>query len=274
MRICSHIHTYHSHDSNTKVKDIVDRAIQLGYDAIAITDHNTTKGAYEALGIAQDRIEVIIGAEFNTEKGHILCFNIDNEVEENCKREGNQYDFYDLVREVRKQNGLLFLAHPIQSKATAELEFIEQLDGIELINSRVESSFAVKKSKELNRKILRNCNTSVISGCDAHTIRELESTYMGFDIPNSPKEEIDSNQLFLGDKTIYFKKTPYKVIAWNKLTQNKTDGLEHYAKQIIKLILGIFIDMIMAMGGNEFETIRICKEDKQRDKAKEEGCGR
>lgn len=262
MRICSHIHTYHSHDSNAKVEDIVNKAILLGYDAIVITDHNTTKGAYEALEIAQGRIRVVIGAEFNTEKGHILCFNIDNQVEENCIREGNLYDFYDLVRKVHEQNGLLFLAHPIQSRATTELGFIEYLDGIEIINSRVESSFAVKASRELNREILKNYNTSVISGCDAHTVKELESTYMEFQVSDLPKEESELNNLLLGDKTIYFKRTPYTIIAWNKLTQNRVNGWKYKVKQIAKLILGVFIDFIIAMGGNKFETIRICKEGK------------
>jgi len=240
----------------------VNKAIHLGYDAIAITDHNTTKGAYEALEIAQGRIRVVIGAEFNTEKGHILCFNIDNQVEENCIREGNLYDFYDLVRKVHEQNGLLFLAHPIQSRATTELGFIEYLDGIELINSRVESSFAVKASRELNREILKNYNTSVISGCDAHTVKELESTYMEFQVSDLPKEELQLNKLLLGDKTIYFKRTPYTIIAWNKLTQNRVNGWKYKVKQIAKLILGVFIDFIIAMGGNKFETIRICKEGK------------
>ncbi len=262
MRICSHIHTYHSHDSNTKVEDIVNKAIHLGYDAIVITDHNTTKGAYEALEIAQGRIKVIVGAEFNTQKGHILCFNIDNQVEENCTRERNLYDFYDLVRKVHEQNGLLFLAHPIQSRATTELGFIEYLDGIELINSRVESSFAVKASRELNREILKLYNTSVISGCDAHTVKELESTYMEFQVSDLPKEESELNKLLLGDKTIYFKRTPYTIIAWNKLTQNRVNGWKYKVKQIAKLILGLFIDFIIAMGGNKFETIRICKEGK------------
>ena len=262
MRICSHIHTYHSHDSNTKVEDIVNKAIHLGYDAIAITDHNTTKGAYEALEIAQGRIRVIIGAEFNTEKGHILCFNIDNQVEEDCIREGNLYDFYDLVGKVHEQNGLLFLAHPIQSRATTELGFIEYLDGIEIINSRVESSFAVKASRELNREILKNYNTSVISGCDAHTVKELESTYMEFQVSDLPKEESELNKLLLGDKAIYFKRTPYTIIAWNKLTQNRVNGWQYKVKQIAKLILGVFIDFIIAMGGNTFETVRICKEGK------------
>lgn len=262
MKICAHIHTHHSHDSNTKVEDIIDKAIQLKYDAIIITDHNTTKGAYEALEIAQDRIKVIIGAEFGTEKGHILCINIDDTIEKNCIKIGSKYDFEDLIKKVRRQNGLLFLAHPIQSKATSDLEFIKQLDGIELINSRVESSFAIKKSEELNNKILENYNTSIISGCDAHTIKEMESAYMEFNIPNPLDKELDINELLLGDKTIYFKRTSYKLIAWNKLTQNKMNGLMYYIKQIIKLILGIFIDIKIWIGGNKFETIPIRKKVK------------
>lgn len=268
MKICSHIHTNHSHDSATKVEDIINKAINLDYDAIIVTDHNTTKGAYEALKLANDKIKVIIGAEFNTENGHIICINIDETIENECKKKGNQYDFQDLIRNVRKQNGLLFLAHPIQSRAKTNIEFIKDLDGIELINSRVESSFSIKESDELNKKIIRQLNPALLSGCDAHEFKELESTYMKFNISSLPENKSKINNLLLGEKTIYYKKSSYKLIAFNKLTHNKTNDFNFYVRQIIKVILGIFIDFKISLGGNKFETISICKGSKQEIKTK------
>jgi len=259
MKICSHIHTYHSEDCVSRVEDIVEKAIELKYDLIIVTDHDTTKGAYEALKVAQGRINVIIGAEFGTEMGHILAINIDDTVEKNCMKTGKKYDFDDLVKKVREQNGLLFLAHPVQSRAKINFDFVEKLDGIELINARVESSFAIKKSNELNKRIRAKYNPSVIAGCDAHTIKELESTYMEVDVPDSSQWDI--KELLLGDKTLYLKRSSYKLIAWNKLTRNRGKGIKHKMKQVIKMILGIFIDFKIALGGNSFEAIRICKED-------------
>lgn len=257
MRICAHLHTHHSFDCNIKTEDIVDRAVKLGYDAIIITDHNTTKGAYEALEAARDRITVIVGAEFSTEKGHILCINIDDTIEKNCIKNGALYDFADLLMKVREQNGLLFLAHPIVSEVKTDMDFIRQLDGIELINSRVESGFHVKKARNLNKIIFDNYNLSFISGCDSHTIKELESTYMEVDISN--RSVYDINELLRGSKTIFHKRTSYALVARNKLTQNKDKGTLYCIKQIIKMILGIFIDIKICVGGRQFEAIRICK---------------
>lgn len=259
MKICSHIHTHHSHDCVSTVEDILEKAIELQYDALIITDHNTTKGAYEALNKAEGRIQIIIAAEFGTEVGHILAIDIDDSIERTCLMKDGKYDFNDLVKKVREQNGLLFLAHPIQSRAKFNHDFIQQLDGIELINSRVESSFVVKKSKELNQRLIEKYQPSIISGCDAHTVKELEGTYMEFTSEN--RDFINIKELLLGDKILYSKRPSYKLIAWNKLTQNKGKSIKFYTKQIIKMTLGIFIDMKIAVGGNQFVTIRICKED-------------
>src|SRR5262249_27821852 len=80
-----HLHTHHS-DGNWSPAELVERAVELKLDSIAITDHDTTNGIAEALAAAAGRIEIIAGVEINTvwrgpdgeqEDVHILGYFID-----------------------------------------------------------------------------------------------------------------------------------------------------------------------------------------------------
>src|SRR2546430_1069508 len=46
-----HVHTGRSGDSMTSAASIVRRALRLGIDVLAITDHDTWQGAVDALGV-------------------------------------------------------------------------------------------------------------------------------------------------------------------------------------------------------------------------------
>ena len=50
-----HIHSKYSYDGILEPKDIVKIAIKKGLDGIAITDHNTVKGALEAKKYEYDK---------------------------------------------------------------------------------------------------------------------------------------------------------------------------------------------------------------------------
>ncbi|NLA87168.1 MAG: PHP domain-containing protein, partial [Clostridiales bacterium] len=155
MKISIHIHSEYSSDSKLPIAAIIEESRKLGYDAIAITDHNTVAGSMAARDMLRDDISVITGAEFSTEKGHILALFIDDTIEKSCRmndsRPGRTYDFNGLVSKVRDQGGLLFLAHPIQSLAPQDHSFIKQLDGYERINGRINSSHKDKKADRLSR---------------------------------------------------------------------------------------------------------------------------
>ena len=60
-----HLHTHHS-DGNWTTEELINRACQLGFDTIAITDHDTTAALDEGHLLAAGRIRLIDGIEFNT----------------------------------------------------------------------------------------------------------------------------------------------------------------------------------------------------------------
>ena len=79
-----HIHTNFS-DGQASPAAIVERAAELGYDMIAITDHDGVDGIFEALAAGEDAgLKVIPGIELETETEegiglHILGYGIDPE---------------------------------------------------------------------------------------------------------------------------------------------------------------------------------------------------
>ncbi|MDI3547632.1 MAG: 3,5-nucleoside bisphosphate phosphatase [Halanaerobiales bacterium] len=95
MLVDLHIHTTASDGSMTP-EEVVEKAIELGYRAIAITDHDTIEGIPSAIKAAEgSHLEVIPGIEINTDveigELHILGYFID-------------YHYPPLLEELKKLN--------------------------------------------------------------------------------------------------------------------------------------------------------------------------
>jgi|SRR5690625_287947 len=79
-----HVHTYYS-DGIFSPKEVVEKAVQLGLDGIAITDHDTVLGVKEAIDASKEypNFSVIPGIEFSCihedEEVHILGYFINYE---------------------------------------------------------------------------------------------------------------------------------------------------------------------------------------------------
>lgn len=75
-----HAHTNRS-DGTFTPTEVVDLAVERGLTGVAITDHDTLEGLYEAAGAAGDRIEIVPGIEFSAEyEGaslHVLAYWVD-----------------------------------------------------------------------------------------------------------------------------------------------------------------------------------------------------
>ncbi|MCK4496699.1 MAG: PHP domain-containing protein, partial [Candidatus Aenigmarchaeota archaeon] len=60
MKVDLHIHTKYSKDGEINPEDLVKKAVELGFDAIAVTDHGTIKGAIETKEIARKTAKDLI----------------------------------------------------------------------------------------------------------------------------------------------------------------------------------------------------------------------
>lgn len=156
-----HIHTNASKCSNLDFNTILKTAKKRKLNGIAITDHNVFKSK-KFLNLNKDKdFEVILGEEVETDHGDVLGYYLTQRLK---KR-----DFFGVVDEIKKQGGLVFIAHPLSFfRPHCSSVFLKQvknkIDGIEIRNGRegfiLPDIFSSKLANELNL-----CG---IGGSDAH----------------------------------------------------------------------------------------------------------
>ena len=101
------IHTDAS-DGMDDAKTILDAAHRRNLDVIAVTDHDQTRGAQEARGIAERSnhpVEVIIGSEVSSRQGHILALWIDSPIAAFKSAEAT-------IEAIWRQGGVAIISHP------------------------------------------------------------------------------------------------------------------------------------------------------------------
>jgi len=109
LKLEPHLHTLHS-DGQDGVRAMLEACREAGYDAVALTDHNTNSGLAEALEVAEKLGPIVLpGVEVTTFRGHAVVLGTDT-VPEWRDLETRGMDM--LVTSVRAAGGLLSVAHP------------------------------------------------------------------------------------------------------------------------------------------------------------------
>ena len=173
LRADFHMHTYNSKDCGTDPQDLVRRAVKVGLTCIAVTDHNTIKGALEVQQIAPTELKVIVAEEVKTPFGEITGFFLNEEVpqglppEETCKR-------------IKEQGALVSIPHPYDRfrgsvlKADALESIMPYIDIVEVFNAR--TPFLRDSQKALD--FAKEHDFLAGAGSDAHTPGELGHVYV------------------------------------------------------------------------------------------------
>lgn len=155
-----HVHSSSSFDSLLTPKKIIRCAHLRGLDAIAVTDHNTIEGGLRAQSIEQDSVMVIVGSEVNTNFGDLIGLFLNEEIVSRT--------FYEVIDEIKDQDGIVFLPHPYRRKIILNDEHLKNVDILEGINGRT--------SEELNlsaQRLSEQLKKPMIAGSDAHFSFEL-----------------------------------------------------------------------------------------------------
>lgn len=165
-----HIHTYYS-DGQSRPTDIVEKAGEMGYTTLAITDHDGVSGIEEAVGAGtRNGIQVIPGIELDTETEdgtdlHILGYGMDlenpefrravNELERRRQRrnEGLLRALADLgyplsLEELKKRQPGRYVGKPVIARAMAEKGYIDNYKEAFSPGRFLESSQAKAVKKE------------------------------------------------------------------------------------------------------------------------------
>ena len=160
LRGLIHVHTWHSFDSLLSPAAYLAYARRARLDFLAITDHNTLAGAREVARLNRDhRLEVVIGAEYATDRGDVIGLFLTDEVV------SRRFD--GVIAEIRAQGGLAVLPHPYRGRDT-DPDRIAAVDLVEVFNAR--------SGAEANASALaaaERLGVAQLAGADVHTAWEL-----------------------------------------------------------------------------------------------------
>jgi predicted metal-dependent phosphoesterase TrpH len=172
LKVDLHIHTNHSRDSRASPESMVKHALEMGFDAIAVTDHRTVSGALEAERLARGTgLLVIPGQETVTLEGELIVL---------CLRETlpNGRPLLETIRQAREAGGFIIVPHPFdpmrRGVGNAIKPCLEHIDAIEVFNART----IFRRFNEKALSFAREHNLPSVIGSDSHFPEEMGGTYM------------------------------------------------------------------------------------------------
>ncbi len=167
MKYDLHTHTCYSKCSNLKPWYHL-KAAKKKVEGIAVTDHNTIKGALKVKRLNRDKdFEVIVGEEIKTPVGEILAYHVNEEI-----RPGPLEEVLDKLHE---QGCITSVAHPftlgvIRRSVPIDLKKLKgKVDAIETFNGRMFSMLSNNKA----RKFAEENSFAQTGGSDGHFAWEI-----------------------------------------------------------------------------------------------------
>ena len=178
-----HIHTKYSFDCLLEPRTVVKVALMRGLSAIAVTDHNTIRGSLVVVREASsvENLMVIPGIEVKTDVGDLIGLYVQEEIKSRS--------FYDVIDEIRDQDGLVVLPHPYCGHKGAVKELVKLVDLIEAVNGRCSHTKNVKAYQ-----LAKEMGKPVVACSDAHFSFEIgrikTKFYSGVSGPEELRKEI------------------------------------------------------------------------------------
>ncbi len=174
MKYDLHNHTWYSPCSLLNPQALLRIVKKKGFDGIAVTDHDTLKGALFTRKLNKDRdFEVIVGEELHTDRGHVLGLFLQKPIKSRI--------YEGAVEEIHKQGGIVIVAHPRRPMPgawfkNAGLGRKLMPDGLEAFNGRT-SMWSNIHADSLAEEL----GIAKTAGSDAHFGYEAGSCYVHFD---------------------------------------------------------------------------------------------
>jgi predicted metal-dependent phosphoesterase TrpH len=182
VRYDLHLHTFRSGDSLTSYEAIIRRVQERGLTGIAVTDHNTLRGAIELAKIAP--FPVILAEEIRTCEGEIIGYFLQEEIPRGLGLE-------ESIRRVHDQGGVVSVPHPVDSvrrrSALGETVLRRVIDQIEMIEGQ--NGRAVLPADNLRaRQLATEFGKPMTAGSDAHAPFEIGRCSVELEAFTTPQE--------------------------------------------------------------------------------------
>lgn len=167
MIVDPHTHTHPtSACSMMSAEELVDSALALGLDAVAVTDHGTIEGAEYAREVGRlAGLAVFRGLEVHTREGDLLVFGVREDPEP-------LHAAADLIEWVRERGGVCVAAHPFRGglglgarhgHRPAPDDLLEKADAVETHNGG-----DGEEARMLAEAAARRLGRPTFGGSDAH----------------------------------------------------------------------------------------------------------
>jgi predicted metal-dependent phosphoesterase TrpH len=199
-RVDFHSHTIFSKDGLTGIRGYIDAARRAGLDRIAVTDHNTIRGAREAFSLAPDLI--IPGEEIMTREGELLGYFVREEIPTGLAPE-------EAISRLRAQGAAVSVSHPFDRfrhgawREAALIRIFPLVDAVEGFNSRCLLAADNRRTAEFARAR----GLPITAGSDGHSSFELGAC--GLELP--PFTDGPSLRAALREATVFGRLLPWWV---------------------------------------------------------------
>jgi len=179
LKIDLHVHTYYSEDATTIPKELIHYAKKRSLDGVAITDHETLRGALKLAKKSQ--LIIIPGLEIETLSGHILALNMTTLIPP-------KLSITETVQKIHDAGGVAVVAHPAALLKTwlgQKITENSKVDAIEVINS---ATFPFSLSTYLSCRLAKRVNLPQTAGSDAHHALEIGTAYTVVDADSNSED--------------------------------------------------------------------------------------
>ena len=204
-----HIHSIYS-DGLRPIPEIAEIAAKSNIDFLMFADHNTTEPFDDGMERWFGSVLSIIGYEINDpdNKNHYLVFGLEELV--NPRQDAREY-----VKEVKKQGGLGFIAHPDEKRSAIPAYppypwtqwGVTEFDGIEIWNH---ASEWLEKLTHSNKYFHVLHPLKYLKGPEPETLRRWDDLNMHHPVPGIGGIDAHAYPYRLGPITIYIFR--YKVL--------------------------------------------------------------
>ncbi|MBP1908202.1 PHP domain-containing protein [Methanolobus bombayensis] len=218
----------HTHTNNSPKcgfltpEKLVKKAISRRLDGIAVTDHDTIKGALEARKFETENFKVIVGCELMTTKGEIIGLFLNEEIKSR--------DPFEAISEIHKQGGIVVVPHPFDKFRSSRFNNVDSivhlLDGIEVLNSRCLKNESNEDARKYALKKQKDYNLVMLAGSDAHFSNEVGHAYNEINVDNEAYDKdpmqalkvsiLAGNVDVSGRKSSLINHAGTKLLKWKK----------------------------------------------------------
>ncbi len=170
LRADLHTHTHYSHDSILSPRRFVEQCGRRGINCVAVTDHDTIRGAKAVRELAD--FKVIVGEEVRSSGGEVIGLFLSDEIPG-----GRTPD--ETVDRIKGQGGLVGVPHPFDRLRSAlrhedMVRLRDKIDFVEALNARI--VFASDNGRAW--RFAEANGLAMSAGSDAHSPAEVGRAYV------------------------------------------------------------------------------------------------